>query len=205
MHFIAVVALHLFKYRSRESRYEKTTVIRTILNIIDNAGGRFLKVDPRVAKWYTLKRTATLDKIGHAMRDNYPPGFMTEAKAFLIENYMFDDKVFAEASKYRDWNMTCRSSTFRTSRTPLRKINVLVSCVLSNHIDGATMKNVQRRRHVKFSSHTLHDVVSMKTLSMREDYKEQTELHGAMDDALQKLNAYVHGVGFDEFVIADLD
>jgi hypothetical protein len=51
------------------SRFEKSLVITSIVDIIRAAGGRFLKRDFQLGKWYELSDQQSKEKVGHAIRD----------------------------------------------------------------------------------------------------------------------------------------
>jgi hypothetical protein len=205
LHFKAVVALHLYTYRICKTRTEKTAVVRSVLRAISKVGGRFLKYDQSFGKWYSLHRNAAIDKIGHAMRDPPHPRFLDDAKAFLVENHMFNEATFAEASKYVSLSA--------------RLLTAAQKVVLNVHAKEVLNSKLVLEVAVKLLDDVLLD--ELKQITRRTPSKSVIGLSGVMfnnihwestavDDVLflskelHSINTML-GIGSDEFVRADID
>jgi hypothetical protein len=67
--FRDAVTSALDDYMEANSRFEKSLVITSIADIIRASGGRFLKWDFQLGKWYELTNQQSKEKVGHAIRD----------------------------------------------------------------------------------------------------------------------------------------
>jgi hypothetical protein len=67
--FRVFIGLHLRRYMDAQSRMEKTLVVNSVVEAIQEAGGRFLKQDGRSLKWFQVNAKMAREKVGHALRD----------------------------------------------------------------------------------------------------------------------------------------
>jgi hypothetical protein len=67
--FRDAVTSALNDYMKADNRFEKSLVVHSIVDIIHAAGGRFLKRDFQLGKWYELSDNQAKEKVGHAIRD----------------------------------------------------------------------------------------------------------------------------------------
>jgi hypothetical protein len=67
--FRDAVAESLQDYMKSDNRFEKSSVVQLIGDTIREAGGRFLKRDFQLDKWYELSDQQAKEKVGHAVRD----------------------------------------------------------------------------------------------------------------------------------------
>jgi hypothetical protein len=67
--FRDAVTSALDNYMEASNRFEKSLVINSIVDIIRASGGRFLKWDFQMGKWYELTSQQSKEKVGHAIRD----------------------------------------------------------------------------------------------------------------------------------------
>jgi hypothetical protein len=67
--FRDAVTSALHDYMEASNRFEKSLVIASIVDIIRATGGRFLKWDFQMGKWYELSSQQSKEKVGHAIRD----------------------------------------------------------------------------------------------------------------------------------------
>jgi hypothetical protein len=67
--FRDAVTSALSDYMKANSRFEKSLVVTSIVDIIRAAGGRFLKRDFQLGKWYEMTDQQSKEKVGHAIRD----------------------------------------------------------------------------------------------------------------------------------------
>jgi hypothetical protein len=63
------VTYALKEYMEADSRFEKSLVVHSIVDTVRAAGGRFLKRDFQLGKWYELSDQQAKEKVGHAIRD----------------------------------------------------------------------------------------------------------------------------------------
>jgi hypothetical protein len=68
-HFRETIAAALDEYMKTANRFEKSLVVHRIVDQIQAQGGRFLKRDTRLEKWYELTPQQAKEKVGHAIRD----------------------------------------------------------------------------------------------------------------------------------------
>ena len=67
--FRVFINLNLRKYMDAGSRMEKTLVVNSVVEAIHEAGGRFLKQDPKTGRWHQVNTKMAREKVGHALRD----------------------------------------------------------------------------------------------------------------------------------------
>jgi hypothetical protein len=67
--FRDAVTSALNDYMKANSRFEKSLVVNSIVDIVRAAGGRFLKRDFQLGKWHELSDQQSKEKVGHAIRD----------------------------------------------------------------------------------------------------------------------------------------
>jgi hypothetical protein len=67
--FRDAVTSALDDYMEANSRFEKALVVTSIVDIIRASGGRFIKWDFQLGKWYELTNQQSKEKVGHAIRD----------------------------------------------------------------------------------------------------------------------------------------
>jgi hypothetical protein len=67
--FRDAVAAALPEYIKSDNRYDKSLVVRSIVNDIKQAGGRFLKYNFTTKTWCELNDQQAKEKVGHAVRD----------------------------------------------------------------------------------------------------------------------------------------
>lgn len=67
--FRVFIGLHLRRYMEASSRMEKTLVVNSVVEAIQEGGGRFLKQDLKTEKWYQVNPKMAREKVGHALRD----------------------------------------------------------------------------------------------------------------------------------------
>lgn len=68
------IAAKLDMYNEAPTRKAKTLVIRSVMQMVFNSGGRFLKLDPHTNLWCEANMTEARRKVGHAFRDACKPG-----------------------------------------------------------------------------------------------------------------------------------
>lgn len=61
--------MHLERYISAPSKSEKSQVVDSIVQVLREADGKFVKQHTATGKWYTLSDRQARDKIDHAIRD----------------------------------------------------------------------------------------------------------------------------------------
>mmetsp|Transcript_29760 Transcript_29760/g.45109 ORF Transcript_29760/g.45109 Transcript_29760/m.45109 type:complete len:551 (-) Transcript_29760:311-1963(-) len=67
--FRVFIDKHLQRYMDAQSRMEKTLVVNSVVEAIQDGGGRFLKQDNKTKKWYKVSAKMAREKVGHALRD----------------------------------------------------------------------------------------------------------------------------------------
>jgi len=83
--FRVFIGLHLRRYMDAQSRMEKTLVVNSVVEAIQEAGGRFLKQDAKSKKWFQVNSKMAREKVGHALRDAVGIR-MKMAAAGVVEN-----------------------------------------------------------------------------------------------------------------------
>jgi hypothetical protein len=66
--FRVFVGLHLKRYMEAATRLEKTMVVNAVVESVQQAGGRFLKLN-KDGMWYVVSQKEAREKVGHALRD----------------------------------------------------------------------------------------------------------------------------------------
>ena len=66
--FRVFVGLHLKRYMEAATRLEKTMVVNAVVDSVQQAGGRFLKLN-KDGMWYVVSQKEAREKVGHALRD----------------------------------------------------------------------------------------------------------------------------------------
>lgn len=67
--FRVFIDINLQRYMDAQSRMEKTLVVNSVVEAIQDGGGRFLKQDSKTKKWYKVNAKTAREKVGHALRD----------------------------------------------------------------------------------------------------------------------------------------
>mmetsp|Transcript_22978 Transcript_22978/g.34851 ORF Transcript_22978/g.34851 Transcript_22978/m.34851 type:complete len:547 (+) Transcript_22978:101-1741(+) len=67
--FRVFIDINLQRYMDAQSRMEKTLVVNSVVEAIQDGGGRFLKQDNKTKKWYKVNAKMAREKVGHALRD----------------------------------------------------------------------------------------------------------------------------------------
>jgi len=67
--FRVFIDIHLQRYMDAQSRMEKTLVVNSVVEAIQDGGGRFLKQDTKTKKWHKVSAKMAREKVGHALRD----------------------------------------------------------------------------------------------------------------------------------------
>lgn len=67
--FSATVEAHLQEYRNARNRADKSLVVTAVMEQMQYAGSRFLKMDKATNRWKVLTRQEAHNKTGHAIRD----------------------------------------------------------------------------------------------------------------------------------------
>jgi len=67
--FRVFIEIHLQRYMDAQSRMEKTLVVNSVVEAIQDGGGRFLKQDTKTKKWHKVSAKMAREKVGHALRD----------------------------------------------------------------------------------------------------------------------------------------
>jgi hypothetical protein len=67
--FRELISRSMERYMGAETRFEKSLVVQSVIEEIQQSGGRFLKKDISAGKWVEVSAHHTNEKVGHALRD----------------------------------------------------------------------------------------------------------------------------------------
>ena len=109
-----LVAQNVDKYAQAGSRLEKTMVIRSVVDVIQSFGGRFIKWDRSQNAWTELTEKQAHEKVGHAFRDRCcatkePPSLASNQNS-PISRTSYDSPVSSEAALFSEPSSRKRSS-----------------------------------------------------------------------------------------------
>jgi hypothetical protein len=68
--FKELIQNFLPEYAEAKAKADKSRIVETVVSLIQEGGGRFVKQDEITGKWYPINSTQTRSKVAHAIRDH---------------------------------------------------------------------------------------------------------------------------------------
>jgi len=156
--FLTLIKSSTQTYLDGKTSIDKSAVVTTLRNKINESGARFIKKDPNTKEWYVMSENAAHDKIGHSIRDMIARSKKAESKSSNNKSITARRK---QQQKKQSVKKVCfepichRSNTFInhdiTTALSMSSINLLTSAFGTHIVESDDNSKKNRTFDLNFS------------------------------------------------------